>query len=228
MSLAAALAFADGGMIPGIDLSMADDSLPAGSRSREDSALVRRIRQGDSERFAKLIERYQRHVGRIVGRRVPADRVAELVHDVFVRAYVNLPQFSDSVPFEHWLAGIAVRTCYDFWRRRTRDEVPASALSDDHQHWIEKTLSAASEREFHDQAAKREAADVLEWALGQLSPEQRAVLTIVHLDGYSVREAAQLLGWTVINVKVRAYRARRALRAILCDNVAGGSHDASR
>jgi RNA polymerase sigma-70 factor (ECF subfamily) len=53
-------------------------------------------------------------------------------------------------------------------------------------------------------------------------------LTIVHLDGYSVREAAQLLGWTVINVKVRAYRARRALRAILCDNVAGGSHDASR
>jgi RNA polymerase sigma-70 factor (ECF subfamily) len=227
MSLAAALAFADGRMIPGIDLSMADDSLPAGSRSREDSALVRRIRQGDSERFAELIERYQRHVGRIVGRRVPADQVAELVHDVFVRAYVNLPQFSNSVPFEHWLAGIAVRTCYDFWRQRTRDEVPASALSDDHQHWIEKTLSAASEREFHDQAAQREAVDVLEWALGQLSPEQRAVLTLVHLDGYSVREAAQLLGWSVINVKVRAHRARRALRAILGDKVAGGSHDAS-
>jgi RNA polymerase sigma-70 factor (ECF subfamily) len=37
----------------------------------------------------------------------------------------------------------------------------------------------------------------------------------VHLDGYSVREAAQLLGWTLVNVKVRAHRARQALRNIL-------------
>jgi RNA polymerase sigma-70 factor (ECF subfamily) len=55
----------------------------------------------------------------------------------------------------------------------------------------------------------------LEWALKQLSPENRAVLTLVHLEGYSVREAAQLLGWTLVNVKVRAHRARRALRNLL-------------
>jgi RNA polymerase sigma-70 factor (ECF subfamily) len=201
---------------------MADDSLPLNRSSLQDSDLVRRIRQGDRERFAELIERYQSRVGRIVGRRVPADRVSELVHDVFVRAYVNLPQFSDKVPFEHWLAGIAVRTCYDFWRARTHEEVPASALTDDHQGWIEQTLSAQSEREFRDQTAKREAAEVLDWALAKLSPEQRAVLTLVHLDGYSVREAAQLMGWSMINVKVRAHRARRALRALLHDSVAGG------
>ncbi len=222
MSLALVLGLADGGIIPGTHLSMADDSLPLNRSSLQDSDLVRRIRQGDRERFAELIERYQRRVGRIVGRRVPADRVSELVHDVFVRAYVNLPQFSDKVPFEHWLAGIAVRTCYDFWRARTHEEVPASALTDDHQGWIEQTLSAQSEREFRDQTAKREAAEVLDWALAKLSPEQRAVLTLVHLDGYSVREAAQLMGWSMINVKVRAHRARRALRALLHDSVAGG------
>jgi RNA polymerase sigma-70 factor (ECF subfamily) len=207
---------------------MADDSLPPLDRSsHRDSDLVRRIRQGDRERFAELIERHQGRVGRIVGRRVPADRVSELVHDVFVRAYVNLSQFSDKVPFEHWLAGIAVRTCYDFWRERKHEEVPASALTDDHQGWIEQTLSAQSEREFLDHTAKREAAEVLEWALAQLSPEQRAVLTLVHLDGYSVREAAQRMGWSMINVKVRAHRARRALRALLRDAAAGRSHDAS-
>jgi RNA polymerase sigma-70 factor, ECF subfamily len=222
MSLAAVLAFADGRVVPGIHLSMADDSSRVDSLTQKDSDLVRRITQGDSERFAELIERHQGRVSRIVGRRVPADRILELVHDVFVRAYVNLPQFSNRVPFEHWLAGIAVRTCYDFWRARTRDEVPVSALTDDHQGWIEQTLSAHSERDFHDQTAKREAAEVLEWALGKLSPEQRAVLTLVHLDGYSVREAAQLLGWSLINVKVRAHRARQALRALLRDRAAGG------
>jgi RNA polymerase sigma-70 factor (ECF subfamily) len=204
---------------------MADDSFLVGKSSREESDLVRRIRQGETERFAELIDRYQRHVGRIVGRRVPADRVRELIHEVFVKAYVNLAQFSDSVPFEHWLAGIAVRTCYDFWRARAREDVPVSALSEDHQRWIEQTLSSQSDRQFRDQTAKQEAADVLEWALRQLSPENRAVLTLVHLDGYSVREAAQLLGWTLVNVKVRAYRARQALRALLRDTLTESAHD---
>ena len=227
MSHVAVLAFTDRGIIPGIHLSMADTFLPVGKSSSEDGDLVHRVRQGESERFAELIQRYQRHVGRIVGRRVPADRVPELVHDVFVRAYINLGQFSDAVPFEHWLAGIAVRTCYDFWREKSRGDVPVSALTDEHQRWIEQTLSAQSDRQFLDQTAKQEAAEILEWALRHLSPEDRAVLTLVHLDGYSVRETAQLLGWSLINVKVRAHRARRALRALLHDTLGGRSHDAS-
>ena len=66
---------------------------------------------------------------------------------------------------------------------------------------------------------------VLEWALRQLSPENRAVLTLVHLDGYSVREAAQLLGWSLVNVKVRAHRARQALRALLRHTHTESAHD---
>jgi RNA polymerase sigma-70 factor (ECF subfamily) len=223
MSHAAVLA--DSAIVPGMYLPMADDSVPVKRSSREETELVRRIKQGETERFAELIDRYQDHVGRIVGRRVPADRVHELVHEVFVKAYVNLAQFSESVPFGHWLAGIAVRTCYDFWRERSREEVPVSALSDEHQRWIEQTLSSYSDRQFRDQTAQKEASEVLEWALGQLSPENRAVLTLVHLDGYSVREAAQLLGWSLVNVKVRAHRARQALRALLRHTLSENAHD---
>ena len=220
-----AVPLTDSGTIPGIHLSMADDPSPVTSSSHEDKELVRRVRQGDSERFADLFDRYQHHVGRIVSRRVPADRVRELVHEVFVKAYVGLAQFSDSVPFDHWLAGIAVRTCYDFWRERSREEVPVSALSDDHMRWIEQTLSSRSDRQFRDEVARQEATDVLEWALAQLSPENRAVLTLVHLDGYSVREAANLLGWSLVNVKVRAHRARQALRALLSQTLVESAHD---
>jgi RNA polymerase sigma-70 factor (ECF subfamily) len=88
-------------------------------------------------------------------------------------------------------------------------------LADGHHRWIEQMLAAQSEDQFRDQVQKREAAEVLEWALKQLSPENRAVLTLVHLEGRSVREAAQLLGWSVINVKVRAHRARQAVRKLL-------------
>lgn len=198
---------------------MADESLTRLAQTGDEQDLLQRIREGDSERFGDLVNRYEGHVVRIVGRRVPADRVGEIAHDVFVRAYFGLAQFSNDVPFDHWLAGIAVRTCYDFWRDRKREEVPVSTLTDDHHRWIEQALAAQSDDEWRSQTSRQEAKDVLEWALGQLSPENRAVLTLVQLDGRSVREAAQLLGWSVVTVKVRAHRARHALRKILSHNL---------
>lgn len=205
-------------------LPMTDESLTIQERASEDRNLLRRIQGGETDRFAVIIGRYQRHVARIVGRRVPADHLEEIVHDVFVRAYFGLAQYSESVSLDHWLSGIAVRACYDFWRARKREEIPASSLTNEHHQWIERVLAPRSDEEFRDQVRRREAADVLEWVLGQLSPEHRAVLTLVHLDGYSSREAAQLLGWSAINVKVRAYRARQALRKIL-EAVHEGNHD---
>ena len=199
----------------GIPQSMADDSRSRSTPSADERDILRRIGQGETERFADLIRRYQGHVLRIVGRRVPSDRVEEVVHDVFVRAYLGLKQFAGSSPFDHWLAGIAVRCCYEFWRTRSRAEVPVSALTDDHHRWIERTLSAQSEEQFKEQSQQREAAEVLEWALSQLSPAQRAILTLVYLDGYTLREAGDLLGWSLVNVKVRAYRARQAMRKVL-------------
>jgi RNA polymerase sigma-70 factor (ECF subfamily) len=173
---------------------MADDSFPVGRSSREESDLVRRIRQGETERFAELIDRYQRHVGRIVGRRVPLIGYGNSSMKSSSKRTSIWRSFRTRCPLNiGWLASPCA-PAYDFWRARAREDVPVSALSEDHQRWIEQTLSSQSDRQFRDQTAKQEAADVLEWALRQLSPENRAVLTLVHLDGYSVREAAQLLG----------------------------------
>jgi RNA polymerase sigma-70 factor (ECF subfamily) len=213
--------------VAGIPMPITDESLPD-QTSPDVEELLRQIHLGDIDQFAELISRYQKHVIRIVCRRVPADRVDEIAHDVFVRAYVGLAQFSRSVAFEHWLAGIAVRTCYDFWRTRKSEALPVSALTAEHQRWMDRVLTAQSDDQFCEQARRREATEVLEWALEQLSPENRAVLTLVHLDGHSVREAAQLLGWSMINVKVRAHRARRALRTILISHHGGKEHDSTR
>lgn len=206
--------------VGGLPLPMADESLRVQTPT-DDEELLRRIGRGEIDRFADLISRYQKHVLRIVGRRVPADRVDEITHDVFVRAYVGLAQFSHSIAFEHWLAGIAVRTCYDFWRTRKSEAIPVSALTADHQQWMGRVLAAESADQFCEQTRRREATEVLDWAIEQLSPENRAVLTLVHLEGHSVREAAQLLGWSLINVKVRAHRARQTLRTILINHHQG-------
>jgi len=183
----------------------------------DDLAIIQRVLHGEIDLFAELITRYQQHVARIVNRHVPHDRVAEVSHDVFVHAYSGLPGFSGRAPFEHWLSRIAVRTCYQFWRTIRQEELPASALTEEHQQWIERVLAAESEDRFREQARRREAADLLQWALSHLSAENRLALTLVSLEGHSTREAASLLGWSLAKVKVRTHRARRALRKLFLE-----------
>lgn len=185
----------------------------------DDFEVIRQVLQGEIDRFAELIARYQQHVAKIANRHVPSDHVEEVAHDVFVRVYTSLSSFSGQTPFEHWLSGVAVRTCYEFWRARRREELPVSALATEHQAWMDHVLAAESDDQFREQVRRQEASELLQWALSHLSPENRLVLTLVHLDGYSVREAAGLLGWTVVNVRVRAHRARQLLRALLLERM---------
>jgi RNA polymerase sigma-70 factor (ECF subfamily) len=183
----------------------------------DDQELVHRVLEGETDRFAELINRYRQHVAKIVTGHVPYDQVEEVAQDVFIRAFTGLNGYSGQTPFEHWLSGIAVRTCYDFWRAYRRREQPVSTLAPEHQAWIEQALASESDEQFREQAGRREVRDVLDWALGRLSAEDRMVLTLVYLEGRSMREAARLLGWSIVNVKVRAHRAKRAIRKLLSE-----------
>lgn len=197
---------------------MSLESLPGDMMAQSfpaDDDLVRRVVAGETECFEDLMLRHRNHVGRIVGNHVPHDRVAEVAQEIFVKAYTGLGTYRFEEPFPHWLATIAVRTCYDFWRTQQATDLPVSALTAEHQRWIDQVMAAQSDEDFAEQARRQEASEVLQWALARLSPENRLVVTLVHLDGHSIREAAALLGWSVVNVKVRAHRARQALRNIL-------------
>ena len=89
-----------------------------------------------------------------------------------------------------------------------------STLTADQAGWLDRALATESDARFHDEADRRESLEDLDWALAQLSPENRLVLTLVHLEGRPAREAADLLGWSLVNVKVRCHRARQKLRTL--------------
>ena len=184
-----------------------------------DEEIIRRVVAGEVDLFEELLMRYRDHVGRIVAGHIPREMIEEVAHDVFVRAYLSLPTYSFRTPFSHWLSTIAVRSCYDVWRSvSARKEVPLSGPSDaaeEQQQWTEHLLAVESKDRFDTMVRQQDATNLLQGALTQLSPENRMVVTLVHLEGHSVREAAELLGWSVVNVKVRAHRARQQLRKIL-------------
>jgi RNA polymerase sigma-70 factor (ECF subfamily) len=183
---------------------------------RSDLDIIGEVLDGDTNRFEVLIDRHREHVFRIVGRRVPAGDAAEVAHDVFVRAWTSLPSFRAESPFEYWLSKIAVRTCHDYWRDRYRSkEAPMSSLGEEHAEWLENTMTGRSGASFESAESGMMARDLMMRALAQLSPADRAVIELVHLEERPVREAADMLGWSVANVKVRAHRSRRKLRKII-------------
>ena len=61
----------------------------------------------------------------------------------------------------------------------------------------------------------------MEWALGKLKPGERMVLELVYLEGLSGKEAADLLGWSVANVKVRSFRSRKKLEKLISEAMKG-------
>jgi RNA polymerase sigma-70 factor, ECF subfamily len=182
----------------------------------DDADIIRRILGGDVNAFELLVEKYQHHIFSIVHKHVPVINVDEIAHDVFVRAYQGLAGFAGKSGFKQWLSGIAIRACYDFWREKyRRREVPISELTDAHREWIENTVSDDSENAYERQGQQKEALGILEAALNKLSAEDRMVIELVYLEGCSHKEAAELLGWSIANIKIRAFRARKKLQKIL-------------
>ena len=181
-----------------------------------DSEIIKQVMDGNADAFALLLTRYKNHVARIVNWRVPHDAVEETAHNVFIRAYQSLPTYKEKGSFEQWISSIAVRTCYDFWRERYRiRELPMSSLSEKHREWLENAITYTSDHTFQKRVEQQEAREVLTWALEKLSAEDRMVVELVYLEGLSVKEAAELLGWSTANVKVRLFRTRKKLRRLL-------------
>lgn len=184
--------------------------------SASDDEVIARVLSGEVDAFTVLFERYKRYVARILGRYLSPPEVEDALVEVFMRAYTKLSACDSPQSFRHWIAAIAVRRAYDMLRlRKKRAEVLAPQAVSENQDWIESVLSGAAKQKFSEDEDQRLAGQVLSWALDQLSPEMRMVITLVHFEERSYQDAAKLLGWSVVNVRVRALRARKALRSIL-------------
>jgi len=172
-----------------------------------DEALVEATLDGDDAAFAELIRRHKRRVFGSAARFARNDhQIEDIAQEVFIRAYKNLQNFRRDAPFEHWLARITVSACYDFLRRERRHRDTASLESVDFDlsdGSVDRALAAGRARE------------VIAWAMAQLRPDEQLVLTLCEIEERSIREAAELTGWSEANVKVRAFRARAALKRVL-------------
>ncbi|MBM9615184.1 RNA polymerase sigma factor [Desulfobulbus rhabdoformis] len=187
-----------------------------GKNSRTDAQLIKSILQGKKNDFEILLNRYRNYIWAISSRLLPLEVVPDITQEIFVEAYRHLDGYDQRKPLKNWLAGIALHRCRDHWRREyRRKEIPVSGLSQEHQKWVERVCATDGQTNFGSLVQQREAQEILEIGLAQLSEKNRLLLILIYFEGFSVKEVAQMLNWSQINVKVRAYRARKQMRTLI-------------
>jgi RNA polymerase sigma-70 factor (ECF subfamily) len=182
-----------------------------------DESLVEAVRGGDDAAFEQIFERHRRRITRMVARFFKRpERVEEILQEVFIKVYFALDAYSSEKgpSFSAWLSKVAINSCYDELRRaRRRPENSIADITSEEVLWLTSRLESNSRQQDAESAAvSRDLANKL---LARLSPEDRVVLTLLDAEELSVAEIASLLGWKVSKVKVRAHRARHALRRVL-------------
>lgn len=184
----------------------------------KDRELIRAINAGHQERFYELVKRYEKSLYNF-GLRMcdnPSD-AEDMVQDTFFNVFKYIGGFRYETKFKNWLYRVATSACLKKKRRSkfapdrelSLDEfLPAdeSAVSADLPRWTSQPL---------DQVLNDELGDVIRQALIELPEKYRLVIVLRDVEGFSTQEAAEILGLSTTNIKVRLHRARLFLREAL-------------
>jgi RNA polymerase sigma-70 factor, ECF subfamily len=184
-----------------------------GRQDGDEAELIERAAKGDAQAFGQLVERYQR---RVVGVAMAVvhnqDDAIELAQETFIRAYENLSKFESRSSFSTWLYRIAANLSIDFRRREGRHVVLRGADADNEFNRI-----PTDQGDSFKEASRTELSARLREALGELTPEHRAVILLREVEGLSYDEISDVLQCPRGTVMSRLHYARGRLRGILKD-----------
>jgi RNA polymerase sigma-70 factor, ECF subfamily len=182
--------------------------------AKPDEELIAEVLSGDSAAFNELSSRHRPRVERLCQRFFSDPEMArDLAQESFIRAYTALRTYRAEMPFGGWLRSIVINLCYDELRRRKRR--PEELVGDfgaPEVQWMHLVNEASPEDIVGDAEERHEAHDLAHRLLDTLRPEDRMVMVMKESEDMSVAEIAGILGWSEAKVKIRAFRARQALR----------------
>ena len=176
----------------------------------EESACIRRAQDGDVCAFEELVRTHQKRVLSVVAGILRWNEdVEDIGQQVFLKVFLALKRFDGRSSFSTWLYKIAVNETYDYLRKKkARKLVYEADLSEEQEERLESYVPAEQRSAAHEHT---EAQQAVERLLAELAPEERLMIVLKEVEGYSVEEISAALGMNPNTVKVRMFRARRRL-----------------
>ncbi len=173
-----------------------------------DAELLQAHVDGDPTAFAMLVARHQDRLWAVaLGVMRNRDDAADALQDAYISAFRRADSFRGDARVTTWLHRVVVNACLD--RLRSLKVRAAEALPED----LDRSPELSAELPDPVEAAQRR--ELILEALGRLNADQRAALVLVDMQGYSVEEAAAVLGCAPGTVKSRCARGRARLAPLL-------------
>jgi RNA polymerase sigma-70 factor (ECF subfamily) len=197
--------------------------MPERDKRELDLEQVRAAQAGDRGAFDALITRHKDVVYAVAYRfaRDP-DLALDLAQDVFIRAYRGIRSFRGRSSFSTWLYRIAMNTCIDYTRKRSRS-VASLAVPEEVADFAE---TVPGERgpflDPSENALAGELGDQIERAIDALPPYHKSVFVLYEIEGLSYKEIAEVVGCSIGTVMSRLHYARKKLRTMLAPYVDDG------
>jgi len=198
-----------------------DPSHPPPTAEPDDAALLRAHVAGDPDAFGILFHRHRDRLWAVALRTTgDPEEAADALQDALVSAFRRAGGFRGDAAVSTWLHRVVVNACLDRLRRRRVRRAEPLPEADDLPVPIDGPAVPASATVVDpaDLAVDHERRTAVLAALGTLSPEQRAALVLVDMEGYSVEEAAGVLGCAAGTVKSRCSRGRARLLPLLLEH----------
>jgi RNA polymerase sigma-70 factor (ECF subfamily) len=176
-----------------------------------EGALVRRAQAGDESAFQEIVERYQSKVFSIIHGIVrQRNDVEDIAQQVFTKIYFSMRNFDFRSSLITWVYKITVNECFDYLRKKkVRKLVYESDMSEDEVRRVENSETGTSRAPRADTNLARR--DYVVKLLEKVSGEERDLLMLKEVEGYSVEEMARRLKMNENTIKVKLFRARQKL-----------------
>ena len=184
-----------------------------------DDALMQRVREGDDDAFAEIVDRYRNSLVNYLTHLVRSrDRAEEIAQDAFVRLYRNAAKYKEQERLGPYLFRIATNLVVTDARREKRWSLLLPRLNAS----TRQSAPSPDATLFTDEIQRQVSA-----ALERLPIKYRAPLVLYEMEEWSYDEIAKALEIACGTVKSRISRARELLRRHLAPWWIGG-HDHER
>ena len=184
----------------------------------DETSLIDDAKRGDLDSFNRLVLAYQSLAYNVAYRIMgEGDSAADATQEAFISAFRHIKRFRGG-SFRSWLLRIVTNACYDELRRRKRR--PSTSL---------EAITEFSEGSGSDEpstlgthgkvpeaeAERSELNAAIQGCINGLSPEFKAVVVLVDVQGYDYQEVSDVIDRPLGTVKSRLARARAKLRECL-------------
>ncbi|PTX44110.1 RNA polymerase sigma-70 factor (ECF subfamily) [Christiangramia gaetbulicola] len=174
-----------------------------------DQYLVERTLEGDTTAYGELVDRYQNFVFTIAVRILKVrEEAEEVAQDSFIKAFESLNSFRGDSKFSTWLYRIVYHKSLDRLKMNKRHRTYAiiEEITEDSLDHIENGL------EF---MLSEERSVTIKKCIDRLPEDEAAIISLYYFEEQSVKEIAKVTDLTEDNIKIKLYRSRKKLFALL-------------